>query len=88
MKKKPKIKIIKDNMSSNASYTFLNKEFSSTASSDRQEKDREFDENTDNEQLDKLHKKKKVLTKEDMAKSSKGLKFTKPSQRNHSSVYE
>lgn len=79
---------MKDNTPSNVSYTFLNKEFSFTTSSDMQKKDREFDENTDTEQLDKLHKKKKVLAKEDMAKSSKGLKFTKPSQRNHSSVYE
>lgn len=88
MNKKPKIKIIKYNTRNSESCTFLNHEFSSTTSSDMQEDDRKFDENTGAEQFDKLHKKKRGLIKEDMAKSSKGLKFTKPSQRNHSSIYE
>ncbi len=38
--------------------------------------------------LDEIYKKKKVLTNEDMVKSSKGLKFSNPSLRNHSSIYE
>ncbi len=43
---------------------------------------------TDEDNLNKLYKKKKVLTNEDVRKASKGLKFNNPSQRNHSSVYE
>ena len=31
---------------------------------------------------------RRVLTNEDIRKTSKGLKFNNPSQRNHSSVYE
>lgn len=88
MKKKSKIKIIKDNASSSDSYTFLNKEVSLTRSTDIQKDDLQIDDNVGTEKLDKVHKKKKVLTNEDLAKSSKGLKFSKPSQRNHSSVYE
>ena len=88
MKKKPKIRIIKGNMKSRDSYTFLSKEIPSTVTSDINKEDLELDENIDDQKLDQLHKKKKVLTNEDMAKSSKGLKFSKPSQRNHSSIYE
>lgn len=52
---------------------------------------KEKDENggmIDADNFNKTPKKKKVLINEDMAKSSKGLKFNKPSQRNHSSIYE
>lgn len=88
MKKKPKIRIIKDNVKSSDSYTFLSKEISSTVTSDINKEDLELDENIDDQKLDQLYKNKKVLTNEDMANSSKGLKFSKPSQRNHSSIYE
>jgi hypothetical protein len=43
---------------------------------------------TDVDNLNKIYKKKKVLTNEDVRKASKGLKFSNPSQRNHSSIYE
>lgn len=43
---------------------------------------------TDMDDLNKIRKKKKVLTNEDIKKASKGLKFNNPSQRNHSSIYE
>ena len=52
---------------------------------------KEAEENTgatDVDNLNKIYKKKKVLTNEDDRKSSKGLKFSNPSQRNHSSIYE
>ena len=71
MKKKPKIRIIKESMSSSDSYTFLNKEIPPTMSSDIHTVNLKLDETTEVEKLDKLHKKKKVLTNEDMAKSSK-----------------
>ena len=88
MKKKSKIRIIRDKTSSD-SYTFINKsEFSSTLQSDKHQNDLETEEKTRTENLDEIYKKKKVLTNEDIAKSSKGLKFSNPSQRNHSSIYE
>ena len=43
---------------------------------------------TDEDDLNQIYKKKKVLIKEDVRKASKGLKFNNPSQRNHSSIYE
>jgi hypothetical protein len=43
---------------------------------------------TDEDDLNKIYKKKKVLIEEDVRKASKGLKFNNPSQRNHSSIYE
>jgi hypothetical protein len=43
---------------------------------------------TDMDNLNKIYKKKKVLTNEDLRRASKGLKFNNPSQRNHSAVYE
>ncbi|MDR4491960.1 MAG: hypothetical protein R2685_13840 [Candidatus Nitrosocosmicus sp.] len=88
MKKKSKIRVIKDDTSISDGYTFLSNDFPSIISSDTQGNPREIDAGTDTEKLDKVYKKKKVLTNEDMVKSSKGLKFNKPSQRNHSSVYE
>ena len=38
--------------------------------------------------IDEKHKRKKVMSKFEIAKSSKGLRFSNQSQRNHSSVYE
>ena len=91
MRKKSKIRIIKDNLD-NDSYTFVKDlDSSSTQNLELQLNGMETGENidvTEIENLDKIYKKKKVLTNEDMAKSSKGLKFSNPSQRNHSSIYE
>jgi hypothetical protein len=90
MKKKTKIRVLKNNQNKDG-YTFLvDLDLSSTQNSEVQLNSK-VDENTgvtDVDNLDKVYKKKKVLTNEDMAKSSKGLKFSNPSQRNHSSVYE
>lgn len=88
MKKKSKIRVIKDDTSISDGYTFLSNDFPSTTSSDMHANPLGIEGDKDSEKLDKVHKKKKVLTNEDMVKSSKGLKFNKPSQRNHSSVYE
>ncbi len=90
MRKKSKIRIIKGNLD-NDSYTFVKDLDSSSQNSELQQNGMETGENievTEIENLDKIYKKKKVLTNEDMAKSSKGLKFSNPSQRNHSSIYE
>lgn len=88
MKNKAKIRIIKDKIHSD-SYTILNK--SETPSSLKFNTDpeiKEINEKSETENLDEIYKKKKVLTNEDVVKSSKGLKFNNPSQRNHSSIYE
>ena len=88
MKNKTKIRVIKDKIN-NDSYTFLNKsEPPSVLQSNKYLDEIEINEKTATENLDEIYKKKKVLTNEDMAKSSKGLKFSNPSQRNHSSIYE
>ena len=90
MKKKTKIRVLKDNQNKDG-YTFVvDLDLSSTQNSEvhLNSKVEENTEVTDVDNLDKVYKKKKVLTNEDMAKSSKGLKFSNPSQRNHSSVYE
>lgn len=90
MKKKTKIRVLKDNQNKDG-YTFVaDLDLSSTQNSEVRLNNK-VEENTgvtDVDNLDKIYKKKKVLTNEDMAKSSKGLKFSNPSQRNHSSVYE
>jgi hypothetical protein len=90
MKKKTKIRVLKDNQNKDG-YTFVvDLDLSSTQNSEVHLNSK-IEENTgvtDVDNLDKVYKKKKVLTNEDMAKSSKGLKFSNPSQRNHSSVYE
>jgi hypothetical protein len=92
MKKKSKIKVLRD-IQNNDNYTFImDVNLSSTHNSevDVQSK-KEVEENsgaTDIDNLDKIYKKKKVLTNEDVRKASKGLKFSNPSQRNHSSIYE
>lgn len=95
MRKKSKIKIIKENQKkkSDDSYTFVIKDFGLTttqnvkASPNNQETE-DNTEITDMDDLNKIRKKKKVLTNEDVRKASKGLKFNNPSQRNHSSIYE
>jgi hypothetical protein len=91
MKKKSKIRLIKNNQNDN-SYTFvMDENLSSTQNSDSLLNNIKSRENTEINEVgspDKIYKKKKVLTNKDIAKSSKGLKFSNPSQRNHSSVYE
>lgn len=91
MKKKSKIRILKDDQNDD-SYTFvIDLDLSTNHDLKVHQNSKESEEITgatvvDN--LDKIYKKKKVLTNEDVRKSSKGLKFSNPSQRNHSSIYE
>ena len=91
MKKKSKIRVLKDNQNKD-SYTFvMDADSSTTLNSEVDIQSLKVEENagvTEVDNLDKIYKKKKVLTNEDMAKASKGLKFSNPSQRNHSSIYE
>jgi hypothetical protein len=91
VKKKSKIKILNDNQNKD-SYTFVMDANSSTIRNSEVDiqspKVEENIEVTDVSNLNKIHKKKKVLTNEDVRKASKGLKFSNPSQRNHSSIYE
>ena len=93
MKKKSKIKILKDNQKSDDSFTFVIDDtglFSTqnVKDSPNSKKTEDNTETTDVDDLNKIRKKKKVLTNEDVRKASKGLKFNNPSQRNHSSIYE
>lgn len=91
MNKKSKIRVLKDNQN-NDNYTFvLDLDLSSNHNLQGPLNSKEAEENTgatDVDNLNKIYKKKKVLTNEDVRKSSKGLKFSNPSQRNHSSIYE
>ncbi len=91
MKRKSKIKIIKDNQN-NDSYTFvMGLDQPANLNLKVHQNGKESEENigaTDVDNLNKIYKKKKVLTNEDVRKASKGLKFNNPSQRNHSSIYE
>jgi hypothetical protein len=92
MKKKSKIRVLKDNKNKD-NYTFIvDLDLSSAQNSEvdvlSKKAVEENTEVTDASNLNKIYKKKKMLTNEDMAKSSKGLKFSNPSQRNHSSIYE
>jgi hypothetical protein len=91
MKKKSKIRVLKDNQNDD-SYTFVvDVDLSSNHNLQGSLNSKEAEENTgatDVDNLNKIYKKKKVLTNEDVRKASKGLKFSNPSQRNHSSIYE
>jgi hypothetical protein len=91
MKKKSKIRVLKDNQNDD-SYTFVvDVDLSSNHNLQGPLNSKEAEENTgatDVDNLNKIYKKKKVLTNEDVRKASKGLKFSNPSQRNHSSIYE
>jgi len=93
MKKKSKIRVIKDNQKSDDSFTFIIDDIngSSTQNTKASLNTKLAEDNigvTEADNLNKIRKKKKVLTNEDVKKASKGLKFNNPSQRNHSSVYE
>ncbi len=91
MKKKSKIRVLKDKQNDD-SFTFvMNTDLSSDHDLKVHLNSTEAEENTeatDIDNLNKIYKKKKVLTNEDVRKTSKGLKFSNPSQRNHSSIYE
>ena len=91
MKSKSKIKVLKDNQNDD-SYTFIaNLDPSPTDNLKVRQPSKESEVNTKETNMDnlnKIYKKKKVLTNEDLRRASKGLKFNNPSQRNHSSVYE
>lgn len=93
MKKKSKIRVLKDIQKNDDNYTFVNDDIrlpiiqSAKASLNNKEVEDNV-EATNVDDLNEIRKKKKVLTNEDVRKSSKGLKFNNPSQRNHSSVYE
>jgi hypothetical protein len=85
---KKKIKILKDKPD-HGSYTFINEGNAfSPKPYDMFERNNDLYKKTDKERLEERHKKKKAASKEGTAKSSKGLKFSNPSQRNHSSIYE
>jgi hypothetical protein len=92
MKKKSKIRVLENDGNNDDGYTFIvNTDLSSELNIKVQQNSKEIEVNTgaiDVDNLDKIYKKKKVLTNEDVRKTSKGLKFNNPSQRNHSSVYE
>ncbi len=90
MRKKSKIRVIKDKININ-SYTFI-RDLNSTSTQIsalhlNSMGTRENAGVTEVDNLDNIYKKKKVLTN-DVIKMSKDLKFSNPSQRNHSSVYE
>ena len=91
MKKKSKIRVLKDDQNDD-SYTFVvDLDLSSNHDLKVHQNSKEAEEitgATDVDNLNRIYKKKKVLTNEDVRKSSKGLKFSNPSQRNHSSIYE
>jgi len=55
MKKKSKIRVIKNDTSISDGYTFLSNGFPSTSSSDMHVNPREIDTDTDTEKLDKVH---------------------------------
>jgi hypothetical protein len=92
MKKKSKIRVLRDNQNDD-SYTFvidLKQSINRNLKAKQTIKETEESNTavTDEDDLNKIYKKKKVLIEEDVRKASKGLKFNNPSQRNHSSIYE
>ncbi|WP_415310820.1 hypothetical protein [Candidatus Nitrosocosmicus sp. FF01] len=92
MKKKSKIRVLRDNQNDD-SYTFvidLKQSINRNLKAKQTIKETEESNTavTDEDDLNQIYKKKKVLIKEDVRKASKGLKFNNPSQRNHSSIYE
>jgi hypothetical protein len=96
MKKYKDIKIIKENSSSsNISYTFIDDTnivrsdniFSQDKKDDPESGNKQSLEISDSKE-DKYKKKKVVSENESKSKFNKALKYSNPSQRNHSSVYE
>ena len=96
MKKKKNIKIIKPNEKTNivGNYTFIDKDIdidsisSSYQNSIANVKNESTGEQSLIKDVDEKYKKKALSKKEINNNAIKGLKFTKLSQRNHSSVYE
>jgi hypothetical protein len=95
MKKKKNIKIIKSNDKTNidGNYTFIDKDMdidaiSSNPNSISHVKNESTGEQSLIKDVDEKYKKKVLSKKEINNNAIKGLKFTKLSQRNHSSVYE
>ncbi|MDQ4074399.1 MAG: hypothetical protein M3162_08875 [Thermoproteota archaeon] len=87
MKKEPKIRIIKNKANNEGSYTFLNDlDNAVSLKSQDGQSNKEIDGKKEVEKLKEVEK--KVSITKDRERFSKGLKFTKPSQRNHSSIYE
>jgi hypothetical protein len=90
--KKNKYKNVKiiGNKANNENYTFIDVEknvFHQSSLPPKKNENNGQEQNTINKFEGKI-KMKKVMDKEETLKSSKGLKFTNKSQRNHSSVYE
>lgn len=90
MKKKSKIKILKN--SNRNSYTFVD-DFNNTFLIPLSKSHLNDKKNEEKGKSVKIEEKdsnlnKAPIDKKDILKSSKGLKFSKPSQRNHSSIYE
>jgi hypothetical protein len=94
MKKKKNIKIIKSNDKKNiGNYTFIDKDNDIDMTVSDQNpisnvKNDSIEEQSLIKEIDEKYKKKVLSKKEINNNAIKGLKFTKPSQRNHSSVYE
>jgi hypothetical protein len=86
---KKKIRIITDNTTPDQG-TFLedlNSHSFQNLNSQREDKTSSSSTVSDNMANDK-YKKKKVMQKKNNNKTNLGLKYTNPSQRNHSSIYE
>ena len=95
MKKKKNIKIIKSNDKTNivGNYTFIDKADDIDITLSNQDSISNVKNESTGEQslikdVDEKYKKKVLSKKEINNNAIKGLKFTKLSQRNHSSVYE
>jgi hypothetical protein len=90
MKNKYKnIKII-GNRTNDENHTFIDEEkkiFQQSSFPSKKNENHGPEQNAINKTEGKINT-KKVMNKEETNKSSKGLKFTNKSQRNHSSVYE
>lgn len=85
---KKKVKILKNNNISNSS-TFLTDDMrdgSFTFQTPPTNSDANRIDPSKEDKLENKHKKKKVMNKKDGF--NRGLKYSTPSQRNHSSVYE
>jgi hypothetical protein len=93
--KKRDIKIIKGKTSpNNNNYTFIDdinivKPIDESSTTMKEKTNGEQSINiTGDSKKDEKYKKKKVVSKHESNKKFKALKFSNPSQRNHSSIYE
>jgi hypothetical protein len=91
---KKNVKIIKSYDKKNiGNYTFIDKDIDINMSGFHQNPESNVNNDSSDEKysMKDIHKnyKKKVLSKKEINNNAiKGLKFSNPSQRNHSSVYE